>query len=783
MNKAERLRYLSNALTLSRVPDIEVYRVNEVLAGQDYVRCSHLQGRPEGRFSVRSAAHGEDDERSSNAGRYLSFTDIPLEHLNERVNDVATDIASKCSEVSSSFVFIHEFIAARVQGVAFSHDPSCGVRRWLVSQDPSGDPSSITGGTHVDRLDTLVEMPNERVPKLAALDERLIAALDEVVAAMGCPTDIEFIIDFDDALWVLQARPLTVKSEGVLQRDKVDQALKSIEEQIDFITMPKPFVLGDTTVLTTMSDWNPAEMIGTHPRPLALSLYRHLITDGTWAYRRHNYGYRNLRSAPLMFSLGGCPYIDVRTSLNSFIPIGVSDQLAGKVVEHQVELLLANPTLHDKIEFSICHSSLTPRTEESLESDYSEVLTSDEIGQFANELRELTKRILLDSGGNLARDLAHVEDLRSMHLKRGNRDTTARNLVGRIYWKLHTVRRYGVLPFVGIARAAFVFRQILSAAVEHGLISKTEESGFFRSLGSVTSDFKKHLEILPIEELTELYGWMRPGTYDVLQPTYAESGILATMSAAALAAARSRDEIFRRPDHDEMVGDFSIAEIKPFVDWLEDQLDVEESEDFLEFGRRVTLAREATKSEFSRWISSILDDLVFLGSACGLSREEVSYVSVFDIEQLYFTGEPICEMVTASAKRGFENYSTTKLLKLPYLIASGSDVWVSKLPQSVPSFITNGVASGRAVVVDGYGSDLAGSIVLIESADPGYDWLFSAGIRGFVTAHGGHNSHMAIRAFELGIPAAIGVGLSRFDELATAGFVSLDCGAGKLAAH
>ena len=35
-----------------------------------------------------------------------------------------------------------------------------------------------------------------------------------------------------------------------------------------------------------MCDWNPAEMIGIKPLPLALSLYSELITDEIWAEQR-----------------------------------------------------------------------------------------------------------------------------------------------------------------------------------------------------------------------------------------------------------------------------------------------------------------------------------------------------------------------------------------------------------------------------------------------------------------------------------------------------------------
>ena len=35
-----------------------------------------------------------------------------------------------------------------------------------------------------------------------------------------------------------------------------------------------------------MPDWNPAEIIGIKPKPLALSLYKGLITDSIWSQQR-----------------------------------------------------------------------------------------------------------------------------------------------------------------------------------------------------------------------------------------------------------------------------------------------------------------------------------------------------------------------------------------------------------------------------------------------------------------------------------------------------------------
>ena len=70
---------------------------------------------------------------------------------------------------------------------------------------------------------------------------------------------------------------------------------------------------------------------------------------------------------------------------------------------------------------------------------------------------------------------------------------------------------------------------------------------------------------------------------------------------------------------------------------------------------------------------------------------------------------------------------------------------------------------------------LDNKLILITNADPGYDFIFNYKIKGLITMYGGSNSHMAIRCLEQNIPAAIGVGKLKYQEVLNSHKMSLDC--------
>ena len=110
-----------------------------------------------------------------------------------------------------------------------------------------------------------------------------------------------------------------------------------------------------------------------------------------------------------------------------------------------------------------------------------------------------------------------------------------------------------------------------------------------------------------------------------------------------------------------------------------------------------------------------------------------------------------------------------------------NDIWAFEVGSSEPNFITLNIVEGD--VLTDLTQDLSvlkNKILFIPSADPGYDWIFSHQIAGFVTMYGGANSHMAIRAGELGMPAVIGAGETLFKSWSSNKRIEINCASKKI---
>ena len=114
---------------------------------------------------------------------------------------------------------------------------------------------------------------------------------------------------------------------------------------------------------------------------------------------------------------------------------------------------------------------------------------------------------------------------------------------------------------------------------------------------------------------------------------------------------------------------------------------------------------------------------------------------------------------------------------LPPIIFSLDDFNIISHYIAKPNFITSKKIISSTKLLENFESfpDINSKIVIIENADPGFDWIFSKNPSGLITKYGGSASHMAIRCAEIGLPAAIGCGELLFEKLKISTKVNLDC--------
>jgi len=717
---------------------------------------------------VRSSSKGEDNWHSSNAGGFESILNVDgscTKAIENAVNEVITSFGSASN--GEDQVLVQEFLTnVQCAGVVFTCDLESGAPYYRFNfDDKTQSTESVTAGTHSDLRTVLVNRSSSiSLDNVAPELQPVLEAIQELEDLLGYDKlDIEFAISQDGNVHIFQVRPIVVNhDEHEFDAENVAYALTQAKNAFNQKQNASPFLLGDSAIFANMPDWNPAEIIGTRPKPLAFSLYRHLITNAVWAEQRAQFGYRNVNPAPLLHSFCGQPYIDCRASINSFIPATINDEAAERIVNAYIEILRANPQYHDKLEFDVLFTIWTPDFRTTAEKRLMpHGVTKEDIDQLELGLKQITS----DSFIRLEKDIASINELAKRHKKIKQSSATT---ISKAYLMLEDCKTYGTLAFSHAARAGFVATTLLKSFVNIGILSDEKRLAFLKSFSTVAGEFSndKHLfneAHLTLADLVDKYGHLRPGTYDITTTAYWEDPEHYLISDTA---SNHHEEAFTFDAKE-------LSEIEKVLDALGSDIGALGLVDYL---IKATQAREFVKFEFTKNLSKALDYVSEFGNQHSLARAELAFLEFSDLKQLHLNALSISD-IHKNIQQQKARYEITCAIELPQFISDENDIYCFERMASQPNFVTNNRVTGQLVKLDGQqASDLTDKIVLIPQADPGYDWLFGQNIKGLITQYGGANSHMAIRSAEIGLPAAIGVGAKLYDELSGYAQLELDCG-------
>ncbi len=766
-SKAETLTYLNKKIKLSKIPKSYFFSALSWKKNKKNI-IKEIKKKFKGQIVIRSSAADEDGSVSSNAGKYISFLNINSKDTSNIKKKIDLVIKSyKKISLKKSQILIQKMISSiNCSGVVFNRDLNTAANYYVINYDDiSGKSDTVTSGNTLNSNRLLFVLKKKISDVKSKRFFKLLKTIQEIEKIYkDTPLDIEFIINKKLEIYILQVRPLIlIKKISKKLDNKINLRLDNLKKEIEIKFKKWKTVYGQ------MPDWNPAEIIGQNPYPLLSSIYKTLVLDSAWTKARTIMGYSDrFKEKNLMLLFLGQSFIDVRKSFISFIPKSVPVHLEKKLVNFYVSNLKSNPSLHDKIEFDIAINCFIFDFEKRIKKLCPNVLNKKEIIILKKSYHEiLNKNLQFKGGGSIDHNLKKIEKLNQSY-KDFKKEKEIKKI---IYFTIY----YGIIPFSILARHAFIAENLLRSLVRLKIIDNEDVENFKFNLETITSKFIFDCDLLSrnlinFSKFKKTYGHLRPGTYDINSNNYSSF---------------KKDFFVRKNVEIKIKKKFKLDKIK--IKKIEKILKLNKIKlnytQFFLYLKKGFESREYSKFIFTKNVDLILKRISQIAKSKNLSKKQISFLTIKDLTNSKFN-KLSKNKILKKIKKKENDYKINLNIKLPLLLKDSKGVDVIPFQVSSPNFIGNKKIISKVIYIDNNLNlkkiDLNKKIVLIENADPGFDWLFSFDINGLITKFGGANSHMSIRCNELKIPAAIGVGEKIFEDIKNNQQLILNCALKKI---
>ena len=768
-SKADTLEFFYKRIKKSKIEKLISVSVKEWSKNENAI-LNKVKHNFSGKIVVRSSARGEDSIDTSQAGKFQTIFNIKSTKKNEvknAINQIINSYITKANDDKLNQVLIQkQTLNSKTSGVIFTKTPDNGSPYYVINYEDGSSTDSVTKGMIANTIKIHNQIQRNKIPSKW---KKLILAVKEIEdISNNYKLDIEFAITKNNII-IFQVRPLTTlkKDIDVIVKKRVKMEIKKNQKKFLRIQNKKS-TISKTTIFSNMTDWNPAEIIGSNPRKLDYSLYDYLVMKDSWSKGRVLLGYNKSQNNSLMEEFSGRPYVNVKKSFNSLLPSTMNAKIQKKLINYYLKKLEENPHLHDKVEFEIlftCYDfTLKKRMKDLMNYEFTrtELKTiNNQLIDFTNELIKKTPHILKQTDSFLK----ILEDKR-----KENKETINgyKSKLCNAESLLENCKIYGAVQFAAVARLAFIASILLKGLTEISNIKKHEIDKFMNSISTPVTEFQNDLYNLEMKKISKAeflgkYGHLRPGTYDITIERYDRMPELLENLKFLHIKKRLRAKKTYQKDLQNIIEKHGLLFKKI---------------NFFDFVISTINLREKTKFEFTKSLSDVIELIADAGNELGLTRKELANLSLEDIFK-YKTKKKkkLKEFWKKKAKLNQKNFEINEYVQLPPIIFSENDLAVIHHYIAEPNYITKKKIISNTILLDDLKqiTNIESNIVLIENADPGFDWIFAKNPSGLVTKYGGIASHMAIRCAELGLPAAIGCGEILFNKLKMSSKINLNC--------
>jgi len=772
-SKANTLKFLQEKITKSKIERIfdfttEEWEKNElnILKNIETVFNGSL-------VIIRSSAVGEDTIEKSKAGNFTSVLNVNSKSrtkLKKLIETVINSYAKNSQPNYNNQILIQKQTTNVItSGVLFTKTPDIGAPYYVINFEDGKDTDSVTKGLIGNTIKIFRKISLKDIPDKW---KKLILSVVEIEQILKVDLlDVEFAITNNNIV-IFQVRPITtVKKSSINNMEKKILKLVNKNRKKYRTMLRSSNIRGNQLIFSDMTDWNPAEIIGNKPHSLDYSLYDYLVMKKSWFDGRLMLGYQKIDTPKLMRKFGNKPYVDVEVSFNSLIPQNCDKKLSKKLNKFFLRKFMENPFLHDKAEFDILFTCYDTSLDLRLKELNNFGFSKNEIKNVKENLREFTNNIIRDFPKLSVRFNQSYEKLTKNRaeciLELANSQKNYDDYLLASQKLLFDCKKYGVIPFSAVARIAFIGTALLRGLKSNSTLKPEIFDDFLAGISTPLSEFKEEMGKFVDGDISrkyfmEKYGHLRPGTYDITIPTYNKNHDY--LKNVKFLAKKSKN-----------ISKINEKRISKILE--KHRLQFQEIS-FFEFVRQSITQREKLKFEFTKNLSQALEYIAIAGEKLGFSRQEMSNLEFNDI--MRFRTKSKQHLTSVWQSKAAKQYNIRRLNEyflLPPIIFSEDDFQVIRYYISKPNYITKKQITENVLVLNPKSKipDIENKVVIIENADPGYDWIFTKNPAGLITKYGGVASHMAIRCAEIELPAAIGCGEILYDKLVESSKIRLDC--------
>jgi len=760
--KAESLLFLGKQKKiLVKIPSFIFFKKKDFLNDRDTFYSKLTKKFKNKKIIIRSSSKNEDLQFRSNAGKFKSFGDIKINEKSKILNKTLEII--KDFENLNDQILVQEFIEKpKVSGVIFTRNINDNSPYCTINYDTSGKTDLITSGNINPTMKTL-SIFKDNLEDFKFFGKKLSFISNFQKIYNNERLDIEFCIK-NNNFYIFQCRPLKPLKKTI-DDDLIRETLVNIKKKIIKLNKSVPGLHGSHTIFSNMCDWNPAEMIGIKPFPLATSLYSELITDSIWSKQRSDYGYKDVSPNRLMVNLAGSPFIDVRTDFNSFLPEGLPKNIQEKAIKFYLSQLKKFPFNHDKIEFNTVETCYDFDSKQKLKK----FLNTRDVKIYLYHLKKLTNNIVAKKNKILDKE---IDKLFYLEKKLVSLKKTSLSEIQKIYFIIDDCKKFGSLPFAGIARIAFIYTKLIKTLKKNKHITEKDYELFYENCETITNKMNINLNKITKNSkqkniFLKDFGHLRPLTYSITSKNYKEN-FNNYFSKIPKLEFKKKNTFFLEPKKIKRINNL----------FKKHKLNIDPKYFFKEAKKAIEL-RELAKFIYSKAINEIFNNLINLAREVKIDRKDLDYLSIKNLLNHYnnLDIQKLKKSLEDEIKKNKSDQKILNLLQVPDFLSKIEDVYLKKDIIKVGNYITNNRVEGKIVnlhKIKNYNL-LEDRIVLLENADPGYDFIFSKRIKGLITCYGGANSHMSIRCLELEIPAIIGAGSKNFKNITQSNYIQIDC--------